>query len=103
MAETKARKGDLVQIHLTIFAPEDRPANLPEAARKVPYEGWIKGYLLDEEAEIGQPVRIESFIGRELTGTLANVNPTYDHNFGAPQPVFNAVGTEAWKKLGRED
>ncbi len=103
MAETTARKGDLVQIHMTILAPEDRPVTLPEATRRVPYEGWIKGYLLDDEAEIGQTVRIESFIGRELSGTLVNINPTYNHNFGEPQPALDAIGPEAWKRLGRED
>ncbi len=103
MAETKAQKGDLVQIHLQVLKPEDRSTNLPEATRSVPYEGWIKGYLLDDTAEIGQTVRIRSIIGRELSGTLANIRPAYTHNYGEPQPALDSIGPDAWKRLGREE
>ena len=95
----KARKGDLVQVHLIVLEPGERPANLPEATRSVPYEGWVNGFLLEEQAEIGQMVRIETFIGRQLSGVLAEINPLYEHNFGKPQPEINLIGREAWKKL----
>ncbi len=98
----KAQKGDLVQVHFVILEPGDRAENLPETTRSVPYEGWVKGYLLEEQAEIGQVVRIESFIGRELKGTLSDINPIYDHNFGEPQPELNFIGKEAWKKIKGE-
>ncbi len=98
-----AVKGDLVQIHLVILEPKNRAANLTEATRAVPYEGWIKGFLLDEQAELGQHVRIESFIGRKLTGVLVEINPTYDHNYGKPQAELNFIGNNSWKKLGREE
>ena len=94
-----AKKGDLVVIHNIILEPGERSDNLPEATRNVPYECWIKGFLLDKQVHIGQRARIESFIGRELMGTLAEINPVYDHNFGEPQPELNFVGINAWKKL----
>lgn len=97
----RARKGDLVQIHIVVLEPQQRATGLPEATRTVPYEGWIKGYLLEEEAQVGDTVRIESLIGRELAGVLAAINPVYDHNFGEPQPELNAIGPEAWKELQR--
>jgi hypothetical protein len=81
----KAVKGDLVQIHKVILTPEQRPEGLPESTKVVPYEGWIKGFLLENEANIGETVRIETFIGRELSGTLVEVNPAYSHNFGKPR------------------
>ncbi len=96
---SKARKGDLVLIHLVVLDPAQRAENLPEVTRAVPYEGWIKGFLLDEDAEIGDKVRIESWIGRELAGILTEINPVYDHGFGEPQPELNAIGPEAWKEL----
>jgi 2-amino-4-ketopentanoate thiolase alpha subunit len=94
-----AKKGDLVQIHFVVLEPKERAENLPEATRSVPYEGWIKGFLLDEIAKIGQTVHIETFIGRKFMGILTDINPIYDHNFGEPQPELNFVGLNAWKKL----
>ncbi len=94
-----ARKGDLVQIHLVVLLPEERAENLPSATRSVPYEGWIKGFLLDEQAKLGEEVRIETLIGRTVSGTLSAVNPIYDHNFGEQQPELNGVGPQAWRLL----
>jgi hypothetical protein len=103
MAESKgtvrAKKGDLVQVHIVVLEPSERAENLPQATRAVPYEGWIKGFLLEGQAEIGQTVCIETLIGREVSGTLSAINPVYNHNFGEPQPELNLVGPEAWKKL----
>jgi hypothetical protein len=99
---TKAKKGDLVQIHMIVLEPGERAANLPEETKSVSYEGWIKGFLLEEQAEIGQEVRIETYIGRQLSGVLTEINPVYDHNFGKPQPDINFIGKQAWKKLDGE-
>lgn len=92
-----ALRGDLVQIHKVILTPEQRPENIPECTKLVPYEAWIKGFLLHDEATIGDTVRIETFIGRQLSGTLVEVNPTYTHHFGKPQPTLLAVGIAAQK------
>lgn len=95
----KAKRGDLVLVHLIVLEPSERTANLPDATRAVPYEGWIKGFLLEDQAEIGEIVRIKTLIGREISGLLTQINPVYDHNFGEPQPELNSIGLEAWKKL----
>ncbi len=95
----KAIKGDLVQIHKVILTPEQRPKELPESTKTVPYEGWIKGFLLDNEAIIGDTVRIETFIGRQLSGVLVEVNPEYRHNFGRPRPELLSIGRETTKHL----
>ena len=97
-----AKKGDLVQVHIVVLAPDERAPVLPEATRCVPYEGWIKGYLIDDVAEFGQTVQIESFIGRQLSGVLVDLHPIYDHNFGEPQPELNTIGKETRKKLESE-
>ncbi len=92
-----ALRGDLVQVHKVVLTPEQRPLDIPECTKRVPYEAWIKGFLLDDEARIGDTVRIETFIGRQLSGTLAEVNPTYTHHFGKPQPTLLSVGRAAQK------
>jgi len=95
----QAKQGDLVRVHITVLQPEERAANLPQATQLVPFEGWIKGFLLDEQAEVGQTVRIETLIGREISGRLMEIGPIYDHNFGKPQPELNFIGRGAWQKL----
>ena len=100
MSETKtARKGDLVQVHFVVLEAEERGATLPEPTRRVPYEGWVKGFLLNDAAEIGQLVQIETLAGRTLTGALSAINPPYTHNFGSPQPELNTAGSQAWARL----
>lgn len=100
---TKAEKGDLVQVHIIVLEPGERATNLPEETKAVPYEGWLKGFLLEEQAEIGQEVRIETLIGRQLSGVLTEINPVYDHNFGKPLPQINFIGKQAWEDLYAEE
>jgi len=96
---TDAAKGDLVQIHNIILTPEQRPENLPSETRAVPFEGWVKGFLVDKTASLGQEVTIETLAGREMKGTLTAVNPVYDHGFGLPQPVLLPIGAELSRRL----
>ena len=93
-----AKKGDLVLIHKTILKPDERPDTLPACTKSVPYEGWVKGFLLNGQATIGSEVQIETFIGREISGTLVSVNPAYDHSFGLPQEELLFIGRELRKK-----
>ena len=95
-----AKKGDLVQVHKIVLKPDQRPDTLPECTRAVPYEGWVKGFLLNESANFGDEVKIETLIGREISGVLTQVNPTYDHNFGTPQKELVYIGNESRRKLG---
>ncbi len=92
-----AKKGDLVQIHKVILKPDQRPDSLPESTKSVPYECWIKGFLLNSQATIGEEVQIETFIGRENFGILVSVNPSYDHSFGLPQKELLPIGRELKK------
>ena len=76
-----AKQGDWVRIHRVILSAEERTANLPEDTKKVPFEMWVKGHLL-QDGEIGDEVRIKTVSGREEHGTLIEVNPQFDVNFG---------------------
>ena len=80
-----AKQGDWVRIHRVILPAEERIANLPEDTKKVPFEMWVKGHLL-EDGELGDQVRIRTVSGREEHGTLIEVNPQFDVNFGAFVP-----------------
>lgn len=94
-----AYKGDLIQIHKIVLEPEKRPDNLPPSTAAVPYECWIKGFLMDESANMGDAVRVKTFIGREISGVLYQVNPKYNHNFGEAQKEILSIGYEARQQL----
>lgn len=94
---TDAKKGDLVLIHKIILKPDERPDTLPACTKSVPYECWIKGFLLNNQAAIGEEVQIETFIGRKNSGFLVSVNPSYDHSFGVPQKELLPIGRELKK------
>lgn len=94
-----ATQGDLVQIHKIILKPDERSDNLPAATRSVPFECWIKGFLIDEKAALGDMVRVETMIGRECSGTLKQVNPVYDHTYGKPHKEILTIGKEAAQQL----
>ncbi|TJX68692.1 2-amino-4-ketopentanoate thiolase [Soehngenia saccharolytica] len=90
-----AKRGDWVRIHKIILTPEQRASNLPEDTRKVPLEMWDKGFLLNEEANIGQEVEVETYIGRKVTGTLIEINPYWGHDFGKCVPEVLYIGRQA--------
>jgi hypothetical protein len=96
-----AERNDLVQIHMTILEPHERADNLPPSTAAAPYECWIKGFLIDKAANVGDTVTIQTLIGREFSGTLYRVNPIYDHNFGTPQKELLPIGNEARHQLGQ--
>ena len=87
----KAKQGDWVRIYSHLLEPGQRAPKVPDDTAKVPFEMWEKGFLLDESAEIGREVRIETMIGREIAGTLIEVNPSYNHSFGTCVPEILTI------------
>lgn len=99
--EDTARRGDWVQIHQVLLAPEERAPQLPEETRKVPLEFRVKGFLEDQEAKVGDEVEIKTVIGRKYRGKLEAVNPRFEHTFGRPVPELLTVGRELKNLLGK--
>lgn len=92
----KINQGTWVEIEQVILQPEERAQSLPEDTQKVPYLLRASGFLL-ENAEMGQDTRIRTIIGREISGKLVTVNPSYAHSFGKTIPELLTIGTE-WEK-----
>ena len=86
-----AKKNDWVQIHIDVLKPEERAANIPEDTRHVPLEMWVKGHLTNDSAELGDTVTVRTKTGREVTGTLCAVNPSFKHNFGDYVPELDEI------------
>ncbi|MGN0658559.1 MAG: 2-amino-4-oxopentanoate thiolase subunit OrtA [Emergencia sp.] len=77
-----AKRGDWVRIHSIVLKAEERTAKLPEDTQKCDLQQWTKGTLLDESAEIGDEVTVETAVGRQVKGTLLEVGPYYTHSYG---------------------
>lgn len=89
-----ARRGDWVRIHNIVLKAGERAPNIPEDTQNVPLESWNKGFLLEEEANIGDKVKIETYIGRKVEGTLIEVSPYYKHDFGKCVPEILYIGRQ---------
>lgn len=87
-----ARKGDWVRITAVILSAGERTGNLPEETRATDIRMWTKGFLLDEEAALGDEVTVETYIGRHQSGTLQAIEPYYDHDYGRCIPELLPIG-----------
>lgn len=92
----QVKAGSWVEIEQMILKPEERSQSLPEDTKQTPYMLRVSGFL-KEDAAIGQPAHIRTIIGRELTGTLLRVNPSYSHSFGTIVPELLTICTEMEK------
>lgn len=97
-----AKRGDWVRIHNTVLEVGQRATNIPEDTQNVPLEMWVKGFLLDESANIGDNVKVETYIGRTVEGRLLEVNPYYKHDFGKCVPELLYIGRQARELLAKD-
>ena len=91
---SQIQPGTWVEIEQIVLTPDQRAPSLPEDTKRVPYVLHVSGFLL-EPAELGGPARVRTIIGRELSGTLITINPSYSHSFGSTVPELLRIGTEA--------
>ena len=94
-----AKKGDWVRIHAVIMAAADRSAGLPAETRATDIQMWTKGFLLTETAQIGDPVSVETYIGRIQDGTLTEIDPYYKHDYGKSLPELLYIGRQLRSEL----
>lgn len=97
-----AKRGDWVRIHSIVLKAGNRASNIPEDTQKVDLEMWDKGFLVNENANIGDLVEIETYIGRKVEGNLIEVNPYWSHNFGKAVPEILYIGRQAKELLAEE-
>ena len=90
----RIQPGTWVEIEQVVLTPEQRAPTLPEDTKQVPYILRVSGFLV-KEAEPGETACIRTIIGRELSGILKTVNPSYSHSFGTVVPELLTIGTEA--------
>lgn len=96
----KAIKGDWVRVYKVVLTANERAANLPEDTKKVPMEMWDKGFLINDEARIGDQVTVETIVGREIQGELVEVNPSYEINYGECITETMYIGRQLREMIG---
>lgn len=98
-----AKKGDWVRIHKIVMHAGERAPQVPEDTAKVSFEMWQKGFLINETAESGSIVDIQTVIGRKVSGTLIELEPYYTHSFGKCVPEILTIDQQLRKimKEGR--
>ena len=92
------KKGQWVQIRSIVLKPEERAPQVPDDTGKTPLVMWVKGYL-NEDAEIGGECGITTVTGRAVRGLLAEVEPSYAHNFGNYVPELSEVRRQVKEAL----
>lgn len=92
------QEGSWVDIQVTVLEAGDRAQQVPEDTAKTDLIMKVKGTLI-EGAEPGSECTILTPIGRRITGTLIDAEPTYTHRFGAPVPELIPLGRELRKIL----
>ncbi len=90
--------GTWVQIESVILTAGQRAPQLPADTQGTPLVMWVKGWL-QSEASLGEAVEVETVIGRRLCGKLVEVNPCYQHTFGAPLAPLQQAGERARRLL----
>ena len=95
-----AKKGDWVRIYSVILNPEDRQGSLPEDTKKVPFEMWDKGFLINDSAQIGDIVEVETIIGRKIKGELVEVDHNFEINYGTGVTETLYIGKQLRKLMG---
>jgi hypothetical protein len=88
--------GSWVEIEKVVLNPEERAPTVPDDTKLTPYKMWVSGFLA-EDGQTGEEVRIRTIIGRELSGKLVRVNPSYTHSFGKVVPELLKIGTR-WEQ-----
>jgi len=94
-----AKKNDWVRIHRNVLEPQERTGKLPEDTKNVPLEMWVKGWLVNETAELGDEVTIKTCVGRTEHGRLIEVNPCYELNYGRFVPEILQMETQLREAL----
>ena len=92
MAEQTAA-GTWVEIRRVVLRPGERAPQIPDDTKAIPLEMRVKGFLT-APAALSDEVEIITPAGRQVRGTLTEVNPAYTHGFGPPIPELSAIGQE---------
>ena len=88
------KKGTWVSIRKTILEPKERAAGIPEDTAATPLMMWVNGFL-QADANIGDEVTVCTRMNRVEEGTLEEINPTTQVDYGNYVPEIVQIGIKA--------
>lgn len=91
--ERTGKQGDWVMVRKVVLTAAERAPQVPADTKAVPLELRVKGFLV-QEAKLGEMAVIRTVTGREIAGSLLEINPQYTHTFGSPLPELLTIGAE---------
>ena len=94
-----AMQGDWVEAENTVLNPGERVDNLPASTKKTPLKMWVRGFLQEVSADVGDHVKVKTLTGRIVDGTLVQLNPSHRYDYGETVPELLVVGEELKSKL----
>ncbi|SCJ32050.1 Uncharacterised protein [uncultured Eubacterium sp.] len=94
-----AKKGDWIRIHNIVLKAEERTAKIPEDTKRCDLEMWVKGFLIEDSAECGDVVSVETAAGRVQSGVLLEERPHYTHSYGEFVPEIIEIDKRIRKMM----
>lgn len=94
-----AKKGDWIRIHNIVLKAEERTAKIPEDTKRCDLEMWVKGFLIEDSAECGDVVNVETAAGRVQSGVLLEERPHYTHSYGEFVPEIIEIDKRIRKMM----
>lgn len=94
-----AKKGDWIRIHNIVLKAEERTAKIPEDTKRCDLEMWVKGFLIEDSAECGDVVNVETAAGRVQSGVLLEERPHYTHRYGEFVPEIIEIDKRIRKMM----
>lgn len=95
----QAKAGDWVEIENIVLNSKERASSIPEDTKKTALKMWIRGFLVNEKAEIGDDVLILTLAERSLSGKLIEIDPKHNYDFGETIIELLHVGEELKSEL----
>ena len=95
----KVIKGSWVEIENCVLKSEERSSNLPEDTRNTDLTMWLRGFLIDVSANIGDEVTIKTLSGRRVSGKLCDTKPKHQYDYGDTIVELIEIGEELKEAL----
>lgn len=87
-------KGQWIEIESLILKAEERSPNLPIETKETDLKMWIRGFLVDNSAMLGDEVVIETLSKRLVKGTFVEMRPRHNYDFGDTIIELIQIGEE---------
>lgn len=97
-----AKKGDWVEIQKVLTDTKRKSKQTSDDVEE-PLIQWVRGFMMTEEAIIGDHIEVETIMGRYDKGNLSAVNPRAIYDFDEPMKKLIQMRKELMEELKNEE